>query len=76
MDLLQVEARILLEPLVAFFDIWNKHTVVSTADRIFFGLFTDSRMQLDLVNNLIEGFIITVVLIRFTASLLAADITA
>ena len=33
MNLLQVEAGVLFEPFVAFFDVWDKHAVMSASGR-------------------------------------------
>ena len=61
LDLLQVETRVLLQPLVVLFDIGNEHTIVPPADRVRL-LMGNRGSQLNLVNDLIERLLLVIIL--------------
>ena len=56
LDLLQIETRVLLQPLIVLFDVGNEHTIVSPSDRVRL-LMRNRWAQLYLVNDLIKRFI-------------------
>ena len=64
LDLLQIEARVLLQPLVALFDVWNQHAIMSTTASKC-RPFPNARMQCYLINHLIERFFLARLVIVF-----------